>query len=76
MGGPACPGDPVNGYATNGLTLGNGNQVFTEKPGFNLPGGGTFDWREGAYVADTWKVKPTFTLNAGVRWSVDTDRAN
>ena len=60
----------------SGITLGNGNSVFTEKPGFNLPGGGTFDWREGAYFADTWKIKPTFTLNAGLRWSVDTDRAN
>jgi hypothetical protein len=75
-GAAPCPGDPVNGYSTSGIILGNGNQVFTEKPGFNLPGGGTFDWREGAYFADTWKIKPTFTLNAGVRWSVDTDRAN
>jgi Carboxypeptidase regulatory-like domain len=75
-GAAPCPGDPVNGYATSGVILGNGDSVFTEKPGFNLPGGGTFDWREGAYVADTWKIKPTFTLNVGVRWSVDTDRAN
>ena len=75
-GAAPCPGDPINGYSTSGLILGNGNSVFTEKPGFNLPGGGTFDWREGAYVADTWKIKPTFTLNAGLRWSVDTDRAN
>ncbi len=75
-GAAPCPGDPVNGYSTSGIILGNGNSVFTEKPGFNLPGGGTFDWREGAYFADTWKIKPTFTLNAGLRWSVDTDRAN
>jgi hypothetical protein len=75
-GAAPCPGDPINGYSTSGIILGNGNQVFTEKPGFNLPGGGTFDWREGAYAADTWKITPTFTLNAGVRWSVDTDRAN
>ena len=75
-GAAPCPGDPVNGYATSQVLLGNGNQVFTEKPGFGLPGGGTFDWREGAYVADSWKVTPHFTLNAGVRWSVDTDRAN
>ena len=76
IGAAPCPGDPVNGYSTSSITLGNGNSVFTEKPGFNLPGGGTFDWREGAYVADSWKVTPHFTLNAGVRWSVDTDRAN
>jgi Carboxypeptidase regulatory-like domain len=76
IGAQPCAGDPVNGYSASGLILGNGNSVFTEKPGFNLPGGGTFDWREGAYIADTWKIKPTFTLNAGLRWSVDTDRAN
>ncbi len=75
-GAAPCPGDPVNGYSTSGLILGNGNSVFTEKPGFNLPGGGTFDWREGAYFADSWKIRPNFTLNAGLRWSVDTDRAN
>jgi hypothetical protein len=27
-------------------------------------------------VGDTWKVKPWLTLQAGVRWSTDTDRAN
>ena len=49
---------------------------FTENPGFKLPGGGTADWRQGAYVSDNWKIVPSFTLTAGVRWSVDTDRAN
>ncbi len=34
------------------------------------------DWRQGAYVSDNWKITPSFTLTAGVRWSVDTDRAN
>jgi len=76
IGAAPCPGDPVNGYSPSVVLLGNGNSVFTEKPGFGLPGGGTFDWREAAYVADSWKVTPHFTLNAGVRWSVDTDRAN
>jgi hypothetical protein len=74
--GPACPGDPVNGYSSELYVLGNGNGLFTEKPGFGLPGGGVEDWREGAYVADSWKVAPYFTVIAGLRWSVDTDRAN
>ena len=71
-----CPGDPVNGYSAEVFVLGNGNGFFTEKPGFGLSGGGVEDWREGAYVADTWKVSSFFTMVAGVRWSVDTDRAN
>ncbi len=76
VGGPTCPNDPLNGYHANGLITGNGQGYFTEKNGFNLPGGGVEDWRQGAYVQDSWKITPNFTFNAGVRWSVDTDRAN
>ena len=68
--------DPVNGYAANYYILGNGNGFFSERSGFNLPGGGVEDWRSGAYVADSWKVSSYFTAVAGLRWSVDTDRAN
>lgn len=71
-----CPGDPIHGYSTEQVVLGNGNSVFTEKPGFGLPGGGTEDWRESAYISDNWKITPGFTLTTGLRWSVDTDRAN
>ncbi|HEU4636313.1 MAG TPA: TonB-dependent receptor, partial [Edaphobacter sp.] len=75
-GAPSCPGDPLNGYSASSVYLGNGQGFFTEKSGFNLPGGGTEDWRQGAYISDNWKITPSFTLTAGVRWSVDTDRAN
>ena len=75
-GAAACPGDPINGYSAQVYVLGNGNGFFTEKPGFGLTGGGVHDWRSGAYVADSWKITPSFTLVAGLRWSVDTDRAN
>ncbi len=68
--------DPVNDYSAAAYILGNGNGLFTEKPGFGLTGGGVFDWRSGAYVADSWKISPSFTGIAGLRWSVDTDRAN
>jgi hypothetical protein len=71
-----CPSDPLNGYFAAGVRFGNGEGFFTENPGFNLPGGGTEDWRQGAYLSDNWKITPSFTLTAGLRWSVDTDRAN
>ncbi len=75
-GAAPCIGDPVNGYSAEVYVLGNGNGFFTEKPGFGLSGGGVEDWRSGAYVADTWKVSSYFTATAGLRYSVDTDRAN
>ncbi len=75
-GAASCAGDPLNGYRPSSVIIGNGLGYFTENPGFGLIGSGVHDWREGAYVADSWKVTPTFTLSAGVRWSVDTDRAN
>ncbi len=75
-GAPPCRNDPLNGYFVSSVRLGNGEGFFTEKPAFNLPGGGVDDWRQGAYIADTWKVTPSFTLTAGLRWSVDTGRGN
>ena len=75
-GAAPCPTDPLNGYRTSAIQIGNGLGYFTENAGFGLIGSGVHDWREGAYVADAWKVTPNFTFSAGVRWSVDTDRAN
>jgi hypothetical protein len=75
-GAGSCASDPLHGYSASGIVLGNGQGYFTEKGGFGLPGGGVFDWRNGAYVQDSWKVTPNFTLNAGVRWTLDTQRAN
>jgi hypothetical protein len=75
-GAAPCPNDPYNGYVAAQYVLGNGNGLFSERPGFGLPGGDNPSWRFGAYLADTWKVTPSFTLTAGLRWSVDTDRAN
>jgi len=71
-----CLGDPLKGYSASLYALGNGNGLFTEKPAFGLPGGGEFSYRVAAYLGDTWKAKADLTISAGVRWSVDTDRAN
>jgi Carboxypeptidase regulatory-like domain len=70
------PADPIHGYSAKDYILGNGNGLFTEKPGFGLSGGGEEDWRSAAYVGDSWKVASYMTIIAGVRWSLDTDRAN
>ncbi len=75
-GAAACPSDPLNGYHASSLVIGNNLGFFTEKPGFGLIGGGVHDWRNGAYLADAWKATPNLTISAGLRWSVDTDRAN
>jgi Carboxypeptidase regulatory-like domain len=75
-GANTCSSDPYNGYVAAQYLIGNGNGLFSERPGFGLQGGGDPSWRFATYIADTWKVSPSFTLTAGVRWSVDTDRAN
>jgi hypothetical protein len=72
----SCLDDPLYGYKPAEFVLGNGNGSFSERPAFGLPGGGDFSWRLAAYIGDTWKVTPSLTLVAGLRWSVDTDRAN
>jgi len=75
-GAAPCPSDPLNGYHVGLLYIGNGQGSYTENPGFGMAGGGVADWRQGAYVMDSWKIIPSFTLIAGLRWSVDTGRAN
>lgn len=72
----ADPTDPVNSYRPSQVRFGNGLGFNTEIPGFGLAGGGLTSWRQGAYVSDNWKVTPSFTLTTGLRWSIDTGRAN
>lgn len=70
-------GDPNNplDYIVGGFIVANGIGFATEKPGFNLPGGGLADNRFGFYVGDSWKIKPNLTLTYGVRYIRDTGRA-
>jgi hypothetical protein len=69
------PGNPGN-YHANNVELGNGQGYFSEIPQFGLPGGGQSDWRTNAYISDSWHARPNLTLNAGIRWTRDTLRAN
>jgi Carboxypeptidase regulatory-like domain/TonB-dependent Receptor Plug Domain len=71
----ATPSDPSS-YLPSTVTLGNGQGFNTELPSFGAPAGGQGDYRTAAYIADTWKVTPSFTLNVGVRWSRDTGRSD
>ena len=75
-GAPSCLGDPLKGYHPSSIVLGNGLGFFVEQPGFGLLGGGVGDWREAAYLSDSWKATSNLTLTAGVRYTVDTGRAN
>ncbi len=76
VGAAACPADPINGYNTSSVTLGNGQGVSNNVPNFGLNGGGIPSWRFSAYGSDSWKITPNVTLAAGVRYSVDTNREN
>ena len=65
---------PTNGQFTfNGQTTGLGLADFMlgRVSGF-LQGNPVFDFDEndyvGAYVQDEWKIRPSLTLNAGLRW--------
>jgi hypothetical protein len=79
----AAAAGPFPGGITNPLNwpvsfaiLGNGQGFFTEVPQFGLPAGGQFDTRFAWYVGDSWKIKPYFTLTAGLRYVRDTGRSD
>jgi hypothetical protein len=71
--GAACP---LN-YTADFVTMGNGEGSFTELKRFGKPAGGLGpDDRLGAYIGDSWKVKPNFTLSYGMRYDRDTGRTD
>jgi hypothetical protein len=73
----ANPNDPNPGdYPFLEAIVGNGQGYFTEKPQFNAPAGGQADTRFEAYVGDSWKIKPNFTLTYGLRYLRDTGRTD
>jgi hypothetical protein len=72
---PGGRGNPLN-YPVSQLVLGNGQGFFTETPGFGLDAGGQHDNRLQLYVADSWKIWPSFTFTASLRYLRDTGRTN
>jgi hypothetical protein len=73
---PGGDNNPLN-YPADNVTLGNGQGFFSAKPGFGLPGGGIGpDNRISFYIGDSWKIRPNFTLTAGLRYVRDTGRTD
>ena len=71
--GAACP---LN-YISDIALVGNGQGAFTELSRFGKPNGGLGpDNRLGAYIGDSWKMKPNLTLTYGVRYVRDTGRTD
>lgn len=75
LGGSGDASDPT-AYLASVVILGNGQGFSTERAQFGLPAGGQEDWRAGIYFGDTWKIRPTLTVNYGIRYSRDTGRSD
>lgn len=62
--GPAS--DPLN-YPLQTFGTGPNSGFFTALPAHGLPFGGRKNTRVAWYVGDSWRLRPNFTLNFGVR---------
>ncbi len=76
---PTFPGgasNPLN-YPMDLVVISNGQGYSTTEPALGFPAGGLGpDNRIGLYISDTWKLKPNFTVNLGVRYDRDTGRTD
>jgi len=70
--------DPTNplDYTPVDIIFGNGLGFFSAKPSRGFPLGGIRNNRIALYIADSYKTKPHFTLNFGLRWEVDPGHVN
>src|SRR5262249_47644727 len=74
--GPGGDTNPLN-YPVTTIRVGNGLGFNTEHPALGFPAGGLGpNNRIGLYVGDSWKLKPNFTINAGLRYDRDTGRTD
>jgi hypothetical protein len=73
---PGGTANPLN-WPANRIRFGNGQGFNTLDPALGFPAGGLGpDNRIGLYIGDTWKIKPNFTLNYGLRYDRDTGRTD
>jgi carboxypeptidase family protein len=73
---PGGVSNPLN-YPAERVRYGNGLGFSTLEPALGFPAGGLGpDNRIAWYIGDSWKVKPNFTLSAGVRYNRDTGRTD
>ena len=79
LGTPCFSGgisNPLN-YPVEFVVVGNGAGFYSELPAFGHPAGGLGpDNRLGAYIGDSWKMRPNFTLTYGLRYVRDTGRSD
>lgn len=73
--GPGGADNPLN-FPLNQIVFGNGLGAGSEKPALGFPSGGFYNNRIGIYGEDTWKLRPNFTLTAGVRWNYNDGLSN
>ena len=78
-GHPCFPGgisNPLN-YPIESVAVGNGIGFFSELRAFGQPAGGLGpDNRLGAYIGDSWRVRPNLTLTYGLRYVRDSGRTD
>jgi hypothetical protein len=64
----------VLAYPIRFVEIGNGQGFFTEKAAFGAPAGGQQDNRISLYGGDSWKIFPSLTFSAALRYQRDTGR--